>query len=170
MINFFKRFVTPKAGIPLKWDDSETKLNLGCGRNYREGWSNWDTLDTIKTDARVDVSRDPFPAPDEFFDRIYSNGLLEQISENEGLLHCMNECHRVLKTEGTAIFVVPSSLFPLGFRDPHTMRHFIPDTFRYFVAGTKSYERYGKLYGYLSWKSYTTATDERGLMTAVLVK
>ncbi len=138
--------------------------------DYREGWDNWDVIPTVHADAHLDFSCDRFPADDEQYGEIYSNGVLEQILENQGLLHCMNECHRVLKPGGVFHIVVPDSRYPITFVDPHCCRHFIPETFRYFCRETKAYRRYGGMYGYLPWSSYTADTNHRGLLTVYLVK
>ena len=173
MRDFFKKFFFPPLTVNWETYDfsaAHQKLNLGCGNDYREGWQNWDISDTVHSDARINVEKDVFPADDNFFDVLYANGVIEQIRENEGLLHCMNECHRVLKKAGNAVFVVPDSRFSITFNDPHDVRHFVHATFRYFCVGTKAYERYGRFYGYLPWSTYTASTDKRGLMTVVLTK
>ena len=168
----FKRLWAALRGVrsPSVQVPEGPKLNLGCGSDYREGWDNWDVIDTVRAEAYLDFSKDSFPAEDEKYGEIYSNGVLEQILENRGLMHCMNECHRVLKPGGVFNIVVPDSRYPITFIDPHCCRHFISETFRYFCAGTKAYRRYGSMYGYLPWSSYTTHTNQRGLLSVTLIK
>jgi len=174
MRHFLRRFwlFRPRDVLPSEefFARFPKKLNLGCGRDYRDGWENWDYSASVKADVHLDIARDVFPSDDKTFDLLYVNGVIEQIASHEGLVHALNECHRVLTDEGVAIFILPNSHFPLTFHDPHDIRHFVPETFRYFSAGTKSYERYGKFYGYKPWRSFQARTDKRGLMSVVLTK
>lgn len=55
------------------------KLNLGCGKDIRDGWVN---LDAYKNDG-VDISHDldvfPYPFEDNTFDEIYAVNILEHL-------------------------------------------------------------------------------------------
>lgn len=161
----FRRGSTEVPKTPLG-----PKLNLGCGFDYRSGWDNWELLRSVKAEAYLDFSKDVFPATDGYYAEIYSNGVVEQIPSNGGILNLMNESHRILKMGGIFTIMTPNANYPISFRDPHTHRHFTPETFRYFCKGMKSYERYGKLYGYKPWSALQHTTNERGIMTVILVK
>lgn len=146
------------------------KLNLGCGLDYKEGWWNWDMIEEIKTDACFDFTKENFPTSDEMVDEIFCAGVLEQILENSSLVHVLNECHRVLKPTGAITIVVPDAKTSTAFRDPHDVRQFTEATFKYFTAGEKEYERYGKSYGYLPWTVQSIFSSPAGVIMAVLQK
>lgn len=146
------------------------KLNIGCGRDYREGWVNIDISKHVKTDHLVDIQTEPLPFYDNFFDEVYCSGVLEQILKNDDLVHVMNEMYRVLKSEGVATIVVPSARYSNAFRDPHDCRQFTEETFNYFVKDHQLYRDYGSVYGYQPWSMYEYITNARGIMTVTLTK
>lgn len=146
------------------------KLNLGCGREYREGWQNWDVSRVVKADAYLSIGDDPFPTEDETFEEIYCSGVLEQILENESLVYAMNECHRVLKPTGMLTVIVPSAKFSNAFKDPMDVRQFTEPTFKYFEAESQEYKSFGSVYGFKPWYIRAIFTNEQGIITAQMQK
>lgn len=73
------------------------KLNLGCGGNILEGWSNHD--------ADVDITK-PLPWKDNIADFILIEHCLEHVTGPEGF-RFMKEAHRVLKPGGVLRICVP---------------------------------------------------------------
>jgi len=62
------------------------KLNLGCGNNYMEGWTNLDlNIDIYGCKSKLDISHDlneyPYPLKENEFEVIRSWGLLEHIKD-----------------------------------------------------------------------------------------
>lgn len=131
-----------------------TKLNIGCGLDYmkEDGWENWDISREVKADKYIDIRTEKFPPPDGSIKIVYIASVLEQVLLNEHLQHILNECHRVLELGGKLTIIVPNSLYPITFQDPHDCRHFIPKTFQYFDHRTIFYKRYGEVYGYKPWE------------------
>lgn len=146
------------------------KINLGCGRDYKIGWKNWDISHDVRCDDIVDVRRDRFPTADQSVEEIYCSGVLEQILQNENLVHCMNECHRVMQNDGLMTIVVPNSKFSISFKDPHDCRHFLAETWNYFDSQYDEFKKYGSVYGYMPWTVMSRETNDRGIMTVVLKK
>lgn len=72
------------------------KLNLGCGPDRRPGWLNAD-LD-LRADLYLHAGR-RFPLPDNFLALIFTEHMLEHLSEAEAAT-CLWECHRVLQPGG----------------------------------------------------------------------
>jgi SAM-dependent methyltransferase len=144
------------------------KLNLGCGKDFREGWVNAD-LYASRVDDRFDV-RDPFPYEDESFSEIYASGILEQIGPNEEFRNALNECRRVLKTGGRLVVVVPDASYPIAFRDPFDSRRFTRETWNYVLERNFYFENYGSIYGFKPWRSARISTNEKGIMTVELEK
>jgi predicted SAM-dependent methyltransferase len=74
------------------------KIQLGCGGNMLEGWLNtdgqmdgWFHPESVKLDATQ-----PFPIPDESFDFVYSEHMIEHIPYWSGQ-QMLRECYRIMK-------------------------------------------------------------------------
>ena len=85
--------------------DSKRFLNLGCGRRFRRGWTN---VDTVSSDPDVIAHdlRHPIPFPDGSFDLVYHSHLLEHLTPEDGA-RLLEECHRVLAPRGVIRVAVP---------------------------------------------------------------
>jgi len=88
------------------------KLNIGCGRDIREGWINLD----IRAGDNIDVIHNlddlPLPFDDDVFDEVYTSHILEHVLRWENLLH---DIHRVMKSGGILIIRVPYGLDPTAY-------------------------------------------------------
>ena len=146
------------------------KLNIGCGRDYKEGWWNCDISDQCRNDAILDISKDTLPQENGSVERIYISGVLEQILTNEGFTHAMNECHRVLKNGGVMEVVVPNARFAIAHQDPMDVRKFTKETFNYFLAGHRSHQLYGSIYGFDGWSRINIDENERHIFVIEFVK
>lgn len=87
---------------------SERKLQLGTGGNHLDGWLNTDIHDFA---GRRDVVyldlRRTFPLPDESFDLVFSEHVIEHVDFADGLL-CLRESWRVLRPGGRIRMATPS--------------------------------------------------------------
>ena len=54
------------------------KLNLGCGKDYKEGWTNLDISKSVKADVYTDLEK-PLPFNDNSFDRVYAVNVIEHV-------------------------------------------------------------------------------------------
>lgn len=81
------------------------KLDLGCGKNPKEGFT---PVDSIKfTDATVVADlRQKWPWEDGSVEEVNASHVLEHFERRERV-HFMNELYRVLKKDGKATIVVP---------------------------------------------------------------
>ncbi len=144
------------------------RLNLGCGKDYREGWVNID-LWAEKVDFRCDIrKRLPFDAC--AFEEIYASGVFCEIGPNEEFRDALNECHRVLAPGGKITIIVPDAAYPIAFRDPFCIRYFVQETWNYLNSENFYYKQYGKDYGFLPWRLASLETNQNHIMTAVLEK
>lgn len=86
----------------------ERKLQLGAAEHIKPGWLNTDLHGYGRGDELVylDVRR-RFPLPDESFDLVYSEHMLEHLTYADGQ-RCLRECLRVLRPGGTIRTATPS--------------------------------------------------------------
>ncbi len=146
------------------------KLNIGCGRDYREGWWNCDISTNVKADAYVDIRKDILPFKNDSVKEIYISGVLEQILQNEHLIHTLNECHRVLVPGGVMEVVVPNARFSIAHQDPMDVRKFTAPTFNYFLIGDRHFDLYGKVYGFKGWSRIGVHENDRHIMIVEMKK
>ena len=60
------------------------KLNIGCGKDYKDpklGWVNLDFNSDYKTDIRHNLNKFPYPFKDKEIDHIYCSHILEHVSD-----------------------------------------------------------------------------------------
>ena len=82
------------------------KLNLGCGRNVKEGFINVDAYEREnKLDVICDLSKS-FPFEDESSTYIYAEQLIEHLEWLDGPRFLKN-CYRCLQPRGTLRLVFP---------------------------------------------------------------
>jgi len=81
-----------------------SKLHLGCGDIYLEGWINVD-LDNKKADLNCDL-REPLPFESSSVDYIYSEHFIEHLSFKDGVKF-FKECFRILRPGGVIRVATP---------------------------------------------------------------
>ena len=82
------------------------RLNLGCGKDYKEGYINIDVRRDIKADLYIDLSVFPYPFDDSSIDKIYAIDVLEHISYwKQDMLFA--EFSRILKSGGRLLIRCP---------------------------------------------------------------
>ena len=113
-----------KEGKPLK-------LDLGGGKNPRDGFYSLDHVDLDTTDILVDLNKPLTHLPDNCAEYIFSRHTLEHI---ENLLLLMKELYRITKPDGKIEIVVPHFSNVYGYSDPTHVRFFGLYTMNYFVS------------------------------------
>jgi len=93
------------------------KLNIGCGRNKKEGYINIDKNPVFEPDIIRDITRG-LPFNDDSIDEIYTSHCLEHIDSGEDIIFVMNELYRALKPEGLLTIRVPHTKEYGAFCDP----------------------------------------------------
>lgn len=78
-------------------------LNLGCGRQIKEGYVNIDRNKTESVDVVCDFSKG-LPFKDNSFGYLFSKYVIEHIEDVVGI---MREIHRIMKVDGIAHIEVP---------------------------------------------------------------
>lgn len=87
----------------------ETKVNLGCGDDYREEYHNVDVDPSFDVDQVVDLEKIPWPLPDDHFEEALLDNVLEHIDPRQrpGFL---SEAHRVLVPGGEMVVRLPTQV------------------------------------------------------------
>lgn len=89
-------------------NSKKTKLHIGCGTNYFDGWINIDNNsdnNIFKLDLNLDL-RNPLPFRDNSVDYIFNEHFLEHLTVQEGL-KALIEFRRVLKPSGVLRIAMP---------------------------------------------------------------
>ena len=98
------------------------KLNLGCGRDYKEEWINVDRHKEkdiqgrrIITDKSMDLNVLPYDFPDNYADEIIIDNVLEHLDKP---MEVMKELKRILRPMGYLKVIVPHYSSWAGYTDP----------------------------------------------------
>ena len=119
------------------------KLNLGCGKDIKDGYINLDIVD-YGGNMIHDINSFPYPFEENYFDEIYASHILEHL---DNFHNSITELYRILKPNGMLIVYAPFFLNTKYFGEPD---HKIPFSIRTF----DNYEYIGnrKLKFYEKWK------------------
>lgn len=110
-------------------EQRKTKLNIGCGKDIREGYLNCDYIKAPGVDLVFDISKEKIPLPDNSVDEILCSHVLEHI--HDWHLNPMSEMHRVLKEGGILEIRVPYGIE--GLNEAFHVRIFLPGTMDAFL-------------------------------------
>lgn len=105
------------------------KLNLGCGRDYRDGWVN---VDHPRSDVRKDIGWDFAAGVDLDADTVEhaeAKHVLEHLADP---LAFMSELWRITRPDGTATFRLPYGSSDDAWEDPTHARPYFLHSFGYF--------------------------------------
>jgi len=113
------------------------KLNLGCGKDKKEGYVNIDSSDEVKPDKIWNLEKTPFPFRENSVEEIIAEHVLEHIKNFIPLMH---ELRRICK-KGAKIRIKTPFYSSWGqFNDPTHVRVFTPFTFNYFKRNNYEHE------------------------------
>lgn len=83
----------------------DLKLDLGCGKNRKEGFIGVDTIKFDNVDIVADLTQ-PWPWEDNTVSEVNCSHFVEHLEARERI-HFVNELHRVLKPGAKAYITVP---------------------------------------------------------------
>ncbi|MBN2021085.1 MAG: methyltransferase domain-containing protein [Sedimentisphaerales bacterium] len=112
---------------------SSRKLNVGCGKDIKEGWINLDLVALPGVDVVCDIERTPLPFANEQFDEILCKDVLEHVE----YIPVLSELHRILKVGGRLKIRVPHFTSRASFADPTHKKIFTFRTFQFFVKNSE---------------------------------
>lgn len=147
---------------------NDVRVNIGCGRDYREGWFNVDISREVRADFYADIGKDTLPINEA--NHVYISGVLEQIKENKDFVHALNECWRILRYGGTMLAHVPNVSHKNAFKDPFDVRYFSEETWNYVLGDKREYALYGSVYGFHPWDLLDITTNANGIICINLKK
>lgn len=115
------------------------KLNLGSGRDIKDGWINLDSAKLPGVDIVHDIENLPLPFKNDEFDEILCQDILEHIE----YIPILKDLHRILKPGGKLRIRVPHFTSKLNYTDPTHKKRFSIYTFEMFANSkfAKSKER-----------------------------
>jgi predicted SAM-dependent methyltransferase len=108
------------------------KLNVGCGRNVREGWINLDSYPLPGVDIAADLENcatTPLPLESDSVNEFLLSHVLEHI---RNVLPMMQELHRVAMPGATMVVRTPYGSSDDAFEDPTHLRQIFVGSFGYF--------------------------------------
>lgn len=108
---------------------NKKRLNVGCGRDIREGWINLDSARLPGVDVVHDIEKLPLPFGNGEFDEILCNDVLEHVE----YILVLKDLHRILKTGGKLTIRVPHFTSRNNYIDPTHKKQFSINTFDFFV-------------------------------------
>jgi len=94
-------------------------LNLGCGRKRVEGAINIDVSTETKPDVVHDLNARPWPLPNNHFDEVIANDVVEHLDD---VLGTLEEIFRVCREDAVIRITVPHFSSANAYSDP-THRH-----------------------------------------------
>lgn len=119
------------------------KLNIGCGKDLKQGYTNIDIVD-YGGNVIHDLNAYPFPFEENTFDEIYASHVLEHL---DNFHKAVTELYRISKPGATIIVYAPFFLNTKYFGEPD---HKIPFSIRTF--DNYEYIENRKLKFYEKWK------------------
>jgi len=120
------------------------KLNLGCGKDYKNGWVNVDLNKEIKADVYADFTK-KLPFPKNFADVVLLDNVIEHITP-ESYFYFLEELHRICKPGAIVHIFAPHYSGMYAFKHPTHYKYFGVGSFD-FVRPEESFngERYTKV-------------------------
>ena len=112
---------------------SSAKLQLGCGHNLRVGWVNHEMIALPGVDVVHDLRQCPWPFPDQSFEQVYADNVLEHLPDTVG---AMEEIYRITKPGANIFLGVPYWNSFEAWGDPTHTRVFTEETFEFFDPTT----------------------------------
>lgn len=105
------------------------KLDLGCGKNKKEGFFGVDSLKFDAVDLVYDL-RKPWPWKDGSVDEVHCSHFIEHLTWPERV-HFFNELYRVLRVEGKCTLILPHWASSRYYGDPTHKEPFSEFAFYY---------------------------------------
>lgn len=93
------------------------KLDFGCGKRKREGFSGVDAIAFDGVDIVMDVTKDAWPWSDASVDEVHTSHFVEHLTGAQRV-HFFNELYRVMRPNAPVTIVVPDWSNDRAYGDP----------------------------------------------------
>lgn len=114
-------------------------LDVGCGTNKTKGAIGLDNNPRTAADVIHDLGVIPYPFPDNEFDLVVSNHVVEHVPD---VMAFIRELHRVTRNGGRIRLLTPHYTNPDFPNDPTHRNHINSYTFNTFMAGRQVFDFY----------------------------
>lgn len=114
-------------------------LDVGCGANKTEGAIGLDNNPRTAADVIHDLGDTPYPFPDDEFDLIVSNHVVEHVPD---VMAFVAELYRIAKPGGRIKLLTPHYTNPDWANDPTHRNHINSYTFNTFIEGREVFDFY----------------------------
>lgn len=105
------------------------KLNVGCGKDVREGYINLDAVKHEGVDVAWDLNKFPYPFEDSSMDEIIAKAILEHVNDAK---QTIEELWRIAKPNANIYVEVPHFTSPTMWQDLTHVRPFGRYSFDYY--------------------------------------
>jgi SAM-dependent methyltransferase len=112
-------------------------LDVGCGANKMAGAIGLDNNPRTDADVIHDLGTIPYPFPDNEFDLVVSNHVVEHVPD---VMAFIGELHRVTRPGGRIKVVTPHYTNPDWANDPTHRNHINSYTFNTFLEGRQVFD------------------------------
>jgi len=106
------------------------KLDVGCAFRKPKGYWGVDKVKVAGVDQCIDLSKFPWPLPNNHFKEIRVWHILQFLPET---VKTMEEIWRIAKPGAKITIGVPYYMSALSFGDPSHIRYFTEETFKFFT-------------------------------------
>jgi len=114
-------------------------LDVGCGTNKHEGAIGLDNNSRTDADVIHDLGSIPYPFPDDEFDLIVSNHVIEHVPD---VMAFVTELYRIARDGGHIKLLTPHYTNPDWANDPTHRNHINSYTFNTFIEGREVFDFY----------------------------
>jgi predicted SAM-dependent methyltransferase len=145
------------------------KLHIGCGGNLLPGWLNADFLPESRDVLHIDATK-PFLFPNDAFDYVFSEHMIEHISYHHGV-KMLEECRRVLNPDGKIRISTPDLAFLVNlYREDKSplQTQYINWAARTFIPGVPAVHETFVINNFVRDWGHTFIYDEITLRTAMM--
>jgi ubiquinone/menaquinone biosynthesis C-methylase UbiE len=101
------------------------KLNLGCGKDYKKGWTNVDVIG-VKKDVKHNLNKVPYPFRKNTFDEILMKMVLEHLDDP---IKVLKEIVRISANNAKLTIIVPHATSYANFTDIQHRTNFKENSF-----------------------------------------
>jgi hypothetical protein len=109
------------------------RLDIGSGKNKREGFIGIDRIKFDTVDVVCDVGTERLPYADDSVDEIHSSHFLEHLTQQERV-HFLNEAWRVMRKDAKMSLIVPHWASNRAYGDPTHKWPAVSEMFFYYLS------------------------------------